>query len=728
MSTPIWYDVAANPPRAPKRPHRLERADGEVVDDAWYWLRERDDPEVLAYLQQENTYAEAVLAPLAGLGDTIFNEITQRTCEDDASAPTLVPAGDDETNGWVYYHRMVQGQQYAVHARRPVDATVRDVADLPDEYRFAIDPHKPPSDEVVLFDENAAAHGRDYFRLGALAISPNQRLVAEAADGDGAEIYQVRVRDLATGTYFDETIERCAGSIAWFDDNATFLYTVPDAAWRPHQVWRHRVGTSSASDELVLEERDERYWVGLGRTRSDEMIAIHIGSKITSEWRAVASGEPDAEPAVVVPRVDGVEVALDHGNGHWYAVTNVDGAQDFKLRVAPTNQPTQWRELVGHRPGVRLEGVDVFADHLVLTERTAARTQLRVCDVDTGDGAVLVMPDEVYAAGLAANPIFRSRTVRFAYSSLVYPTQVVDHDTRTGERAVIKQQQVRGGYDASAYESWREWATAADGTRIPISLVRRKTTQNSQPCLLYGYGSYEISIDPTFSIARLSLLDRGVMFAIAHVRGGGEMGRQWYEQGRLEHKANTFDDFIACADHLVAKGITSHDRLAIRGGSAGGLLVGAVVNRRPDVCAAAVAEVPFVDVVTTMSDDSIPLTVIEYDEWGNPAFAEYAAAMRAYSPYDNVRAAAYPAMFVTAGLNDPRVQYWEPAKWVAKLRDVATPRGPIVLKTELGAGHGGRSGRYDAWHDEADVASFVLATICPEVADEVVERDAAGLQ
>jgi len=414
----------------------------------------------------------------------------------------------------------------------------------------------------------------------------------------------------------------------------------------------------------------------------------------------------------VAAREPGVEYDLDHRGDLLYVVTNADGAVDFKLCVAPvaTSGREHWIDLVAHRPGVRLEAADVFADQLVLSERTNARTQLRICDPATGEGDVLPMDEEVYASGLGPNPGFETRTLRYVYTSLTTPTQVFDLDLESGERTLVKQQPVRGGYDRDRFVTWRDWATAPDGTRVPISLVRRADIDldGTAPCLLYGYGSYEISIDPGFSPVRLSLLERGVVFAIAHVRGGGEMGRRWYEDGKFHAKPNTFADFAACADHLVEQRVTARDRLAIRGGSAGGLLVGATLNLRPDLCAAAVAEVPFVDVVTTMSDPSIPLTVIEYDEWGNPQELEFLATIASYSPYDNVRAADYPALLVTAGLNDPRVQYWEPAKWVAKLRTTMTGGGPVLLRTELGAGHGGRSGRYDAWRDEAEVLAFIL--------------------
>ncbi len=698
-------------PRPERRSHPMQRADGTTFDDPWYWMRDRDDPTVLAHLEAENAYTDAVLAPLENLREGLFDEIRGRIAEDDASAPVLLPAGDGP-GGWVYYRRMRAGQQYAIHARRPVPAEVSDVGQLTDDLRSAVDPITPPDDEQILLDENAEAAEHDYFRLGNFAISPDQRFVAEAVDLDGGEVYTIRIRDLATGSLLDDVIPRAAASIAWYDGGAALLYTVQDDAWRPFQVWRHVLGTPVETDQLVVEEHDERFWLGLGRTRSQRFLAITAASKVTSEWQLVDASDPEAPARMVVPRRTGIEVDLDHRERWLYLVHNADGARDFQLSVVDVEdpRPEAWTTLVAHRPGVRLEGADVFADHLVLSERTEARTLLRVCDPDTGEGEPLPVDDEVSSTGLGPNPLFATRTLRYVYSSMVTPTEVVDLDLDTGQRRVVKRQEVRGGHDPSRYVTWREWATAPDGTAVPVSLVRHVDValDGAAPCLLYGYGSYEISIDPGFSVSRLSLLDRGMVFAVAHVRGGGEMGRRWYEEGRLQHKTNTFTDFIACAQHLVDAQVTAHDRLVIRGGSAGGLLIGAVLNLRPGLVTAAVAEVPFVDVVTTMSDPSIPLTVIEYDEWGDPQDPEVCAVMRAWSPYDNVQSGSRPAVLVTAGLNDPRVQYWEPAKWVARLREATTDGGPVLLRIEMGAGHGGRSGRYDALRDEAEVLAFVL--------------------
>ncbi|MEX2329092.1 MAG: S9 family peptidase [Nitriliruptoraceae bacterium] len=700
------------PPMPPRRPVDLERSDGTTSTDPWYWLRDRDDPAVLEHLRAENAHTTAMLAPLEGLTEQVFTEIRGRVAEDDASAPVFVPPFGDAPHGWVYHRRTLAGAQYAIHARRAAPDGVTSAGDLPDELRRAVDPLAPPDDEVVLLDENEEARGHDHFALGAFAVSPDQHLVAEAVDVTGDEVYAIRVRDLRTGQVVDESVQRAATSVAWFDDAGAFLYTVPDDAHRPHEVRRHVIGTGADADVVVHTEPDERFWLGLGRTRSGRWIAIQAGSRVTSEWHLADARDATATPRRVVEKVDGVEVDLDHHDDHLYLLHNADGAVDFQLSVADVHDPARagWRTMVPHRPGVRLEGVAVFEDHLVIAERTEATTRLRVLAHDGGEITAWSCDDDTGTIGLGPNPDFRASTLRVVQTSLTRPVEVLDVDLATGERTLVKRQDVRGGHDPADYQTWREWATAPDGTRIPISIVRRADLdpEVAHPCLLYGYGAYEISMDAAFSIARLSLLDRGMVFAIAHVRGGGEMGRAWYEQGRLRDKGNTFTDFIACAQHLIERGITAADRLAMRGGSAGGLLIGAVLNLRPESFAVAVAEVPFVDVLTTMSDPSIPLTVIEYDEWGNPSDPVDCAAIGSWSPYDNVVEAVRPPVLVTAGLNDPRVQYWEPVKWVARLRETALDASPVLLRCELGAGHGGRSGRYDAWRDEAEVLAFVL--------------------
>ena len=671
------------PPPVPARRPVVHRLHGDERTDEYAWLRDRDDPAVLAHLEAENAWTEALLAPGRQLREQIYAELVGRIQETDTGAP--VPHGP-----WRYYTRTVEARQYAVHCRRGgAEGAV----------------------EQVLLDENALAAGHDYFQLGDAEVSPDHRLLAYSVDTSGGEIHSLRIRDLESGADLADVVEHTYYSLAWSADGSTIFYTRPDPAMRPWQVWRHRLGEPPGDDVLVHQEDDERFFAGVGRTRSGAFIVLGLASQVTSEVRLLRSDDSRGEFAVVEPRRQGIEYSVDHHGDHLYIVTN-DDALNFRLMRAPVATPgrSAWTEVIPHRGDVKLDGVDLFAGHAVLYERAGGLRRIRVMRLADGSIEDVAQPESVYTASPGPNRDWDTPTLRFTYSSLTTPTSAIDHGVGTGERTVVKQQPVLGGYDPRRYVTGRLWATAADGTRVPISYVHRDDValDGGAPCLLYGYGAYEISIDPTFSSHRVSLLDRGIVFAIAHVRGGGEMGRRWYEDGKLLRKRNTFTDFVACADHLVAAGVTGHDRLAIRGGSAGGLLMGAVVNLRPDLAAAVAAHVPFVDCLTTMLDPSLPLTVIEYEEWGNPRDAEVYAYMRGYSPYDNVAAADHPAILVTAGLNDPRVGYWEPAKWVARLRERTTGSRPILLRTELGAGHGGPSGRYDAWREEALVLAFLI--------------------
>jgi oligopeptidase B len=689
------------PPVAERRPVEVERPTGTVVDD-YAWLRDddRDDPDVIGYLEAENAYTEAMLAHTEELQGRLYDEIVGRIKQTDVSAPT-------PRDGWLYYRRTTEGDQYGVHCRRPADAG-------------------PPGEETddaeqVVLDENALAEGHDYLSLGGLSVSPDHRWLAYLPDFEGREVFTLHVRDLETGEDRVEVADRrLSHGVTWGADSATLYYTVQDEAQRPHEVWRHRLGGDPAGDERVFSEPDERFFVGAARTRSDAFVVIHSGSKTTDEVWLIDAHDPTAAPRLVAARVPGVEYDVDHRGDDLYITTNADGAEDFKLVRTPVDTPgrEQWTDVVPHRPGTRLRGVDAFAGHVVLYERAEALTRIRVLWPETGDERVVDQPEEVYTAGPGPNHAYDTAVLRYVYTSLTTPTSVIDLDLATGERTVVKQVEVVGGYDADRYVTRREWATAPDGTQVPVSVVHAAGLEldGTAPCLLYGYGSYEHSIDPTFSSVRLSLLDRGFVFAIGHVRGGGEMGRGWYEDGKWLAKRNTFTDFVACAEHLVASGYTRPERLAIRGGSAGGLLIGATLDLRPDLFGAAVADVPFVDVVNTMSDATLPLTVAEYEEWGDPTDPAYAEYIASYSPYENVAAVDYPAMLVTAGLNDPRVGYWEPAKWVAKLRATATGTRPLLLKTELGAGHFGPSGRYDAWRREALAMAFLVDQLAPEEA------------
>jgi oligopeptidase B len=712
--------VTPAPPSATRRPHP-HTAHGDVRQDDWYWLGDREDPEVIRYLEAENAYADAVLAPLEGLRGQLFGQIRDRVVETDVSAPS-------RSGPWWYWSRTVEGEQYGILCRRADPDRAMTATGVLAEAREG-----GPGIEVVL-DENELAAGSDFFALGVFDISPDHRRLAYAVDLDGSEEYLLRFRDLETGRDLPDVVEGVHYGSAWAADNRTFFYTRTDAAHRPFQVWRHHLGQDPATDQVVFEEPDERFNVGVELTRSERFVVLGSESKTTSLVLAVDATTPDEAPTVVLAQRAGVEYDVEHavlpGVGDaWLVRTNAAGADgtpatNFALRVLPLGGGwDDLTDLIPHRRQVKVESVLAFSGHVVVSERERGLERLRVLALGQGgmgademvaEDYVIPQPDPVYSLGGGANAEFDTTLLRFGYTSLVAPTSSIDWDMATRDREVVRVQPVRGGYRPEDYRSERIWATAPDGTEVPISLVARKDQplDGTAPCLLYGYGSYEITIDPTFSAARLNLLERGFTFAIAHIRGGGELGREWYEQGKLGHKRNTFTDFVACAEHLVATGWTRPDRLVARGGSAGGLLMGAVTNLRPDLWRAVVAEVPFVDVVTTMSDTSLPLTVGEWEEWGNPVEdPEAYAYMKSYSPYDNVAAVDHPALYVTGGLNDPRVGYWEPAKWVARIRTLDTGGRPVLLRTELGAGHQGPSGRYDAWHDEARVQAFVLSSV-----------------
>ena len=674
--------ISPEPPFAPQRPRILE-AHGDRRVDPYYWLRDRDNPEVLRYLEAENSYADGVMAPTLGLQERLYAEIVGRVQETDTSAPSLY-------KGWWTYTRTVEGLDYEIYCRR------RETMEAPEE---------------ILLDGNVLARGHEYFDLGYVERSPDEKLLAYAVDTDGSERHELRFRDVATGADLEDVIRGVYYGAAWSADSRTFFYVMPDAAVRPFQVWRHVLGTSTEDDVLVLQEDDERFELSVEPTKSERFVLFTSASQVTSEIRFLPSDQPDAQPRLVEPRRHGIEYSIDHQGDRFLILTN-DGALNFRLMAAPVSRPGResWAEVVPERPGVRLNLTDVFANQVVLGQRSDGLQRLEVLDCATGDLHVVDQPDSAYTAFPGSDPNYESSVMRFFYTSLTAPFSAVDYDMRTRERTVVKEQPVRGGYDRADYVTERLWATAPDGVRVPISLVYRRGLKRdgSSPALLNGYGAYELSSEPMFDSVRLSMLDRGFVFAIAHVRGGGEMGREWYEDGKFLHKTNTFSDFIACAERLVELGYTNPDRLTIRGRSAGGLLIGAVMNMRPDLFACAVAQVPFVDVVTTMLDDKLPLTVNEYDEWGNPADVEFYRYMKTYSPYDNVRPEDYPALLVTAGLNDPRVSYWEPAKWVAKLRSLNRGDAALLLKTEMGSGHSGPSGRYESWREEAFITAFVL--------------------
>ena len=679
-------------PIAPRRPTVLTAHTDQRVDE-WFWLRERDNPEVIAHLESENTHTKQALAHTEELQAELYREIVDRILETDLSVPAA--KGD-----WWYYARTVEGLQYAISCRRKGD---------------------PDGPEQVMLDHNELAAGHEYFEVANEVVSPDAALLAYATDDNGSERYTLRIRDLDGGEDLADEVPDTYYGVAWAADNRTVFYTKVDPAMRPYQLWRHVVGSPPSDDVLVYQEDDERFFLGVHLTKSERYVLLTLDSKVTSEVRYLAADAPSGEFRLVAEREQDVEYSVAHhhdrsGADRFLIVTNADGAENFKLVEAPVTSPGRdsWTDVVPHRPDVKLDGMDVFSGHAVLFERAQGMRRVAVRRLSDGATHVVDQPESVYTVYPEANLEFASSTLRFGYSSLVTPRSVYDYDMDSRSRELLKQQPVLGGYDPDGYATTRLWATAPDGRKVPVSVVHRAgmALDGTAPTLLYGYGAYEHSIEPVFSSLRLSLLDRGFVFAIAHVRGGGEMGRRWYEEGKLLSKKNTFTDFVACAQHLVEEGYASPDRLVIRGGSAGGLLMGAVTNMRPELFRAVVAEVPFVDVLTTILDDTLPLTVLEWEEWGNPvADPEVYAYMKSYSPYDNVEAKPYPAMFVTAGLNDPRVSYWEPAKWVQRLRERTTSGNTVLLKTEMGAGHMGPSGRYDAWRDEAQIYAFVLEAV-----------------
>jgi oligopeptidase B len=627
------------------------------------------------------------MAPTEALREQLYKEIVGRIQETDTSAPSFF-------KGYWNYTRTVEGLDYEIYCRRP------DAMDAP---------------EQVLLDGNELARGHDYFDLGFVEASPGQNLLAYAADYTGAELFELRFRDLSTGAELDDVLQDVYYGAAWAGDNKTFFYVKADVAMRPYQVWRHRLGTPSAEDALVLQEDDERFELSVEPTKSERYIIFSSSSQVTAECSFVDADAPEAKPVMIEPRRQGIEYSVDHQEDRFLILTN-DGARNFRLMAAPVSDPGRksWTDVVPERQGVRLNFVDVHKHHVVLGERSDGLQQLEVLDTNAGAMHVVEQPDAASTAFPGSSPVYDSEVMRFFYTSLTAPFSAVDYDMGTRQRTLVKEQPVRGGYDRDDYVTERLWATAPDGVKVPISLVRKRDVRlnGENPALLYGYGAYEASNDPMFDPVRLSMLERGFVYAIAHVRGGGEMGRAWYEDGKFLNKTNTFTDFVACATHLVDEGYTSPAKLAIRGRSAGGLLIGAVLNARPDLFSCAVAQVPFVDVVTTMLDETVPLTVTEYEEWGNPNDVEYYQYMKSYSPYDNVRDAEYPAMLVTAGLNDPRVAYWEPAKWVAKLREARSMDGrPLLMQTEMSAGHSGPSGRYESWREEAFITAFVLSQL-----------------
>ncbi len=689
-------------PPVAKRVETRREHHGDVFIDPYEWLRSKSDPEVIAYLEAENDYVDRMTAYLEPLRQQIFDEIKARTKETDLSVPTR--QGD-----WWYYARTFEGKQYRVQCRCPVTG--------PDDWTPpALDENTEIPGEQILLDSNAEAEGHEFFALGAAMVSLDGNLLAYSVDTIGDERYTLRFKDLRTGELYADEIAEVGAGATWAADNCTVYYLTLDAAHRPDKVWRYRLGSGEPS-ELVYHEADERFWLGVGLSRSESHVFIASGSSITSEIRYADAADSHAPFTVVLPRREGVEYSVEHavvGGQDRFLILHNDSAVNFTLTEAPVSDPTQQRTLIPHRDDVRLDGVDAFAGHLVVSYRRAAlpRIQLWRINFDGGYGEPeeISFDSELMAAGLAGNPMWNAPKLRIRAGSLVIPARIYDIDLATGERTLLREQPVLGDYRPADYVERRDWAVADDGARIPVSIVHRAGIEFPAPALLYGYGAYEICTDPGFSIARLSLLDRGMVFVIAHVRGGGEMGRLWYEQGKLLEKKNTFTDFVAVARHLVDLGVTRPQQLVALGGSAGGLLVGTVANLAPDLFAGILAQVPFVDPLTTILDPSLPLTVTEWDEWGNPLNdSDVYSYMKSYSPYENVEAKRYPAILAMTSLNDTRVYYVEPAKWVAALRHANADGNPILLKTQMNAGHGGVSGRYKAWQETAFQYAWVLA-------------------
>ena len=679
LTTPA-PDETVQPPVAKIVP-KVTTLHGDTRVDNYAWLRDRGDPDTIRYLEDENAYTKERMKHAAELEAKLYEEMLGRIKQTDLSVPV-------KRDGYFYYTRTEEGKQYGIYCRKQgsLDAA-----------------------EEILLDGNAMAEGQKYFAIGVFAPSPNHKLLAYSVDLSGDEVHTVRVKDLATGDLLADEISGTSTSLEWADDNATFFYSVLDAAKRPHKVFRHALGESA--DVEIYHEPDQRFELDVSKTSSRAYLLIGSNSPLTTEVRFLRADDPRGEFRVALPRVQDTEYDLTHRGDSFFIRTN-DGGRTFRVVEAPVADPSkpQWKEILPARPNVTVESVTAFANHLVFEERELGLSRLRIHGFASGETHYADFPEPVYTASPTGNAEFATNVLRFNYTSLITPNSVFDYNMETRDRELKKQQVVLGGYDPSRYTTERIYVPAPDGKQIPVSLVyKRDVARDGQaPLLLYGYGAYGISMDPTFRSDRLSLIDRGVIYAIAHIRGGGDLGKPWHEDGRLLHKKNTFTDFIACAEALIAARYTSASRLAMEGRSAGGLLAGAITNMRPDLFAVVLAGVPFVDALNTMLDATLPLTVGEYEEWGNPEDKQYYDYIKSYSPYENVEPRPYPMMLITAGLNDPRVSYWEPAKWAAKLRASNTGDQMLLLKTNMGSGHFGASGRYEYLKETAFNYAFLL--------------------
>jgi oligopeptidase B len=675
--------VDMKPPIAEKKAKKLT-IHGHTRIDNYFWLKERDNPEVIDYLKAENEYTEAVMKDTEELQEKLYNEIIGRIKQTDKSVPY-------RDRGYYYYTRYEEGKEYPVYCRK----------------KGSLD-----AEEEILLNVNEMAEGYDYFHVSGLTVSHDNQKIAYGIDTVSRRKYSIYFKDLTTGEVYPDVIPLTTGGAFWANDNKTVYYTQKDnETLRPHKIFYHVLGTPVESDALVFYETDETFNTYVYKTKSNKYMMIVSSSTLSDEYRFLDADTPQGEFTIVQPRERNLEYSVNHFRDKFYIVTNLD-ARNFRLMEVPVKNPgkNNWKELIAHRENVYLNNIEIFSEYLVVEERKDGLNHLRVIQWDNGEEHYLDFGEEVYVANTSVNPEFDSKLLRYNYSSLTTPNSVYDYNMETREKKLMKQQEVVGDFSPLDYEAKRFYAPASDGVKIPISLVYRKGIKldGKNPLLLYGYGSYGHTMDPSFNSVRLSLLDRGFVYAIAHVRGGQIYGRQWYEDGKLFKKINTFTDFNACAEYLIQLKYTSKDRLFAQGGSAGGLLVGAVANLRPDLYNGIIAAVPFVDVVTTMLDEDIPLTTGEYDEWGNPNKKDYYEYILSYSPYDNVEAKDYPAMLVTTGLHDSQVQYWEPAKWVAKLRDMKTDNHILLLHTNMEAGHGGASGRFERYRETALQYAFLL--------------------
>ena len=688
MSTP----PLPSPPIA--SPHRTEtKMHGVSLPDDYAWLREKESAETVAYLEAENAYAEANLAPLTGLREQLYNEMLSHIKQTDVSVPF-------RDGSYWYYTRTEEGLQYGIHCRKPGTPAA---------------PHSDAPEQIIL-DGNALADKFPFFAIGATDISDDGRWMAYTTDTTGFRQYTLHIKDLDTGETLPGSVER-VGSVSWAADNRTLFYTVEDEQQkRQYQLWRHRCGTPHRDDQLVYQDDDERFNLATGRTRDGQYILLEAGSHTTTEFHVLRADQPDAKFTLIAPREDEHEYYIDHRNGHFFIRTN-DRGRNFRVVTAPIEAPDRehWTELIAHRDEIMLEDIDLFGGFFIACEREDGLPQLRLWSF-TGEGpeaapaTEISFPEPAYSAHPHINRIFDTSTFRYGYQSLVTPSSVYEYDIRTGASKLLKQQEIPGGFDREKYASERLHATASDGVQVPVSIVYRRDSfeRGTNPIYVYGYGSYGYALPLGFSSNRLSLLDRGVVMAYAHIRGGGDLGKPWHDAGKMLVKRNTFTDFIAVVEHLAANRYGDAKRVAVEGGSAGGLLMGAVTNMRPDLFRAVISHVPFVDVMNTMLDASLPLTVPEYEEWGDPNQEEFFRYMLSYSPYDNLKATDYPAMLVKTSLHDSQVMYWEPAKYVAKLRTLKTDQNPLLLVTNMQAGHGGASGRYDYLKEIALDYAFIL--------------------